>query len=87
MLSRLYSPVLALLSLLLLVYPVLHLIWIVQVWDTPALPADWTFNLGIALVAGIAGYLLGCFSWRTLRVAYGQPGRLAHSRPMNLPQR
>ncbi|MCA8228346.1 hypothetical protein [Burkholderia vietnamiensis] len=74
---KIYAPLLAVLALLLLIYPVLHIIAAIRMWGTPALPGTWAINLGIALLAGLAGYLLWGTAWRALAKAYGFPPRVS----------
>ncbi|ARL04258.1 hypothetical protein [Burkholderia pseudomallei] len=74
---KFYAPLLVLLALLLLIYPVLHIIAAVHMWGTPALPGTWAINLGIALLAGLAGYLLWGTAWRALAKAYRLPQRVS----------
>lgn len=77
--QRVCSPLLLLLAGLLMLFPVLHLRAVIRIWGTPDLPATWPLNLGLALLAGVAGFFIWGAGWRMLRRAYSFGNRGGHA--------
>ncbi|CAE6822340.1 hypothetical protein R70006_06262 [Paraburkholderia domus] len=57
MLRRISGVLLLTVSSLCVLFLLLHLYALAQMWGTPDLPAQWIENLGIALCIGAIGYL------------------------------
>jgi len=67
---KIYAVACIVISALFCVYPVLHVLTVYQMFRDASAPSDWPVNLGIAMLAGLAGYMLARHAWHISRRAF-----------------